>query len=120
MNTAQLALVAGATAQIACQIFLDFVLTGLGIFPKQCQRVHNHTGIAEAALLRALVRNKGTKFSGLLLQALHGGYPVAVSASYQNGAAQHGLIIEKHGAQAAVGGVAATLYAVAALVTHKI
>ena len=71
LDSAQLSLIAGATAQVACQKFLDFFFRRLAVSRSSAIAFHNHAGVAEAALLRALVCNKGTEFRCLLLHSLH-------------------------------------------------
>ena len=58
LDPAQLALVAGAAAEVAREIFLDLLLIGVFVFPEERQRVHNKARVAEAALLGALIRDK--------------------------------------------------------------
>ena len=61
-------LIAGAAAEVAGQILLDFILAGVGVFPEKRQRVHNKARVAEAALLRTLIGDKGAELGSLLLQ----------------------------------------------------
>ena len=120
LNSAQLSLIAGATAQVACQKFLDFFFRRLAVFTQQRDSVHNHAGVAEAALLRALVGNKGTEFRCLLLHSFHSHNAVACGTRCQDSTGKHRLIIHKYSAQATVGSVTAALHAVAAFLAQKI
>ena len=120
LDSAQLSLIAGATAQVACQKFLDFFFSRLAVFTQQRDSVHNHTGVAEAALLRALVGNKGTELRCLLLHSLHRYDAVACGTRSQDSTGKHRLIVHKYSAQAAVGSVATALHAVAAFLAQKI
>ena len=98
LDSAQLSLIARAAAQVACQKFLDFFFRRLAVFTQQRNRVHNHAGVAEAALLRALVCNKGTEFRCLLLHSLHRYDAVAGSTRCQDSTGKHRLIIHKYSA----------------------
>ena len=120
LDAAQLSLIAGAAAQVACQKFLDFFFRRLAVFTQQRDSVHNHAGVAEAALLRALVCNKGTELRCLLLHSLHRYDAVACSSCCQDSTGKHRLIIHKYSAQTAVGSVTAALHAVAAFLAQKI
>lgn len=120
LDAPQLALVAGAAAEVAREIFLDLVLSGVFLFPEEGEGVHNKTRVAEAALLRTLIGDKSTELSSLLLQALQRGHPVAVGTGCQHRAGQHRHVIQKDGAQAAVGGLTAALDAVTAVCADKV
>ena len=60
------------------------------------------------------------KIGGFRLQALQRGHLVTVGAGDQLRAGQHRLVIQKHGAQAAVGSFAAALDAQASMSAHKV
>ena len=69
-DTAQLSLITRAAAQIARQIFLDLLIGRVLLFAEQRDCVHHKAGIAEAALLRTLIRDERAEFGGFALQAL--------------------------------------------------
>ena len=63
-DTPELSVIAGAAAQIPCQKCPNFLVGGVGIFPEQGDGIHHKAGIAEAALIRALIGDKADKVGG--------------------------------------------------------
>ena len=91
MDTAQLSLIAGTTAQVSCQIAFDFIVGWFWIFPEKGNGIHNHTRIAETTLLGTLIGNKAAKLLGFFLQTLQRLYFMSVGSCGQYGTGSTGV-----------------------------
>ena len=86
----ELSVIAGAAAQVACEVRTNLVIGGVGILTEQSDGVHYKTRVTEAALVGTLVSNEANKIRGFLLQTFQRADLVAVSADSQSGAGQDG------------------------------
>ena len=57
----QLSFIAGASAEVSCQIGTNLIIRRIRILPKQRDRIHDKSRITEAALIRSLIGNKSDK-----------------------------------------------------------
>ena len=109
-DSAQLALVAAATAEVAGELARKLLARGneawiiLGSAGKR-QHVHDEAGGAKTALLGAFGSHRASERLGLGLEALERGDGAALNTGGGNRAAQHRVAVEPHRAQAAVGGL---------------
>ena len=123
-DSAQLALVATAAAEVAGELAREFLARGdearvlLGSAGKR-QHVHDEAGGAKTALFGAFGSHRTGQCLGLGLETLEGGDGAALDARGGNRAAQHRVAIEPHRAQTAVGGFAGTAHRRATLITQK-
>ena len=123
-DSAQLALVAAAAAEVAGQLARELLTRGdegrvlLGGAGK-CQHVHDETWGAETALLGAFGSHRAGQRLGLGLEALERGDGVTLDARGRNRAAEHRVAIEPHRAQATVGGLAGAAHRRAALLAQQ-
>ena len=123
-DSAQLALVAAAAAEIAGELARELLARGnearvlLGGAGKR-QHVHDEAGGAKTALLSAFGSHRTGERLGLGLEALERGDGVALDTRGGNRAAQHRVAVEPHRAQATVGGLAGAAHRRAALLTQQ-
>ena len=123
-DSAQLALVAAATAEVAGQLARELLARSdearilLGGAGKR-QHVHDEAGGAKTALLGAFGSHRAGERLGLGLEALKRGDGAALDTRGGNRAAQHRVAVEPYRAQTAVGGLAGTAHRRAALLTQK-
>ena len=123
-DSAQLALVAAAAAEIAGELARELLARGnearvlLGGAGKR-HHVHDEAGGAKTALLSAFGSHRTGERLGLGLEALERGDGVALDTRGGNRAAQHRVAVEPHRAQATVGGLAGAAHRRAALLTQQ-
>ena len=123
-DSAQLALVAAAAAEIAGELARELLARGdearvlLGGAGKR-QHVHDEAGGAKTALLSAFGSHRTGERLGLGLEALERGDGAALNTGGGNRAAQHRVTIEPHRAQTAVGGLTGTAHRRAALLAQQ-
>ena len=122
-DSAQLALVAAAAAEIAGELARELLARGdearvlLGGAGER-KHVHDEAGGAKTALLGAFGSHRTGQCLGLGLEALERGDGMALNASGGNRAAQHRVAVEPHRAQTAVGGLAGAAHRRAALLAQ--
>ena len=123
-DSAQLALVAAATAKVAGELARKLLARGdearvlLGGAGKR-QHVHDEAGGTKTALLGAFGSHRTGERLRLGLEALERGDGAALDARGGNRAAQHRVAIEPHRAQAAVGSFAGTAHRCATLLAQQ-
>ena len=123
-DSAQLALVATAAAEVAGELARQLLARGdearvlLGGAGKR-QHVHDEAGGTKTALLGAFGSHRTGKRLGLGLKALERGDGAAFDARGGNRAAQHRVAVEPHRAQTAVGGFAGAAHRRAALLAQQ-
>ena len=123
-DSAQLALVAAATTQVAGELARELLARGdearvlLGGAGER-QHVHDEAGGAKTALLGAFGSHRTGQRLGLGLKALKRGDSMALDAGGGNRAAQHRVAVEPHRAQAAVGGLTGAAHRRAALLAQQ-
>ena len=123
-DSAQLALVAAATAEVAGQLARELLARSdearilLGGAGKR-QHVHDKAGGAKTALLGTFGSHRAGECLGLGFEALERGDGAALDARGGNRAAQHRVAVEPHRAQTTVGGFAGAAHRRATLLTQK-
>ena len=116
-DSPQLSVIAGAAAEITGEKHADFIVGGIGIFPQKGDGVHDKAGIAETTLVRALVGDKTGEVSCFLLQSFQRMDAVSGCPGGQHGAGEDVASVHQYGTEAAAGGLTASFYAVAAVVS---
>ena len=123
-DSAQLALVAAAAAEVAGQLARELLARGdearvlLGGAGKR-QHVHDEAGGAKTALLGTFGSHRTGESLGLDLKALKRGDGVPLNTGGGNRAAQHRVAVEPHRAQTTVGGFAGAAHRRATLLAQQ-
>ena len=123
-DSAQLALVAAAAAEVADELARELLARGnearvlLGGAGER-QHVHDEAGGAKTALLGAFGGHRTGQRLGLSLEPFERGDGMTLDARGGNRAAQHRVAIEPYCAQAAVGGLAGAAHRRAALLAQQ-
>ena len=123
-DSAQLALVAAAAAEVAGKLARELLARGdearvLFGGAGERQHVHDEAGGAKTALLGAFGSHRAGQRLGLGLEALERGDGVTLGPRGGNRAAEHRVAIEPYRAQAAVGGLAGAAHRRAALLAQQ-